>query len=135
MIVTRKKALSRRTVTARLGVSRKLCLLDSGACLCGSAVAHPPVQRGPYPMAEIRPMDACGRRGRFEVRQRSSRSRRICDRLLVVSGPEHGPERRHDIALRASTRWLTGVPPKEGQTASVLAGVSCDGSDRGGDRP
>jgi hypothetical protein len=127
MIVT-KKALSRRTVLRGLGVSLALPLLDS--MVPAFAAAPSPIRRfsavyvpNGFEMSRWTPAaEGAG----FEFTATLKPLEAYRDRLLVVSGLNVARNAGTSVHSRASTRWLTGVPPKEGQTASVLAGVSMD---------
>ena len=132
MIVT-KQALSRRTVLRGLGASVALPLLDgmvpAFAGVQGSAAK--PVRRfGAVYAPNGMWMDAWtpasdGRGFTFSPTLESLAPFR--DSLTVVSGLSASKNAGASLHSRASTRWLTGVPPREGQAqAAVYAGASMD---------
>jgi hypothetical protein len=127
MIVSRK-AIPRRTVLRGLGISIALPLLDG--MIPAFAAVPAPVRRfgaiyvpNGFEMSRWTPKTAGDA---FEFTPTLEPLAPFRDRLLVVSGLNVARNAGTSVHSRASTRWLTGVPPKEGQTAAVFAGTSMD---------
>ena len=132
MIIT-KKSLSRRTVLRGIGASVALPLLDGmvPAFAATQSAAMQPVQRfGAVYAPNGMWMDTWtptteGRQFEFSPTLRSLAPFR--ESVTVVSGLSVAENAGASLHSRASTRWLTGVPPREGQSqAAVYAGVSVD---------
>ena len=132
MIVT-KKALSRRAVLRGIGASVALPLLDGmvPAFAAGQRSAVAPVRRfgavyvpnGMW-MAEWTPATEGVA---FEWSPTLASLEPFRDAVTVVSGLSVSQNAGASLHSRASTRWLTGVAPREGQSqAAVHAGVSMD---------
>jgi len=132
MIIT-KQALPRRTVLRGLGVSLALPLLDSmvPAFAGGRKSATQTVRRfgavyvpnGMW-MEEWTPAtEGAG----FEFSPTLESLRPFHDAVTVLSGLSVATNAGASLHSRASTRWLTGVAPREGQSqAAVYAGESVD---------
>ena len=132
MIIT-KRALSRRTVLRGIGASVALPLLDGmvPALVATERSAAAPVRRfGAVYAPNGMWMDAWtptsdGRDFTFPTTLASLEPFR--ESVTVVSGLNVAKNAGASLHSRASTRWLTGVPPREGQTqAAVYAGASMD---------
>jgi hypothetical protein len=130
MIVT-KKTLSRRTVLRGLGVSVALPLLDGMVPAFGRLSALPSVRRfgavyipnGILMQNWTPAIEGFG----FEFTPTLKPLEPYRDSLTVVSGLNVAKNAGASLHSRASTRWLTGVPPKGVQAqAQVAAGVSMD---------
>ena len=132
MIVT-KKAIARRTVLRGLGATLALPLLDGmvPALSALSRTAAAPVARlgavyVPNGIAMENWTPAMTGTA-FELPPSLQPLAPVQDRLLVLTGlnstPLSGPQGVH---ARASTRFLTGVPPTYAQNAELYAGVSMD---------
>jgi len=133
MIVT-KKALARRTLLRGIGASLALPLLDSMIPAFAAADAATPIKRlgvvyvpNGMTMKEWTPA-AEGADFEFTPVLKPLESHR--DRMLVVSGLNSTPPPEQSNAAgvhaRASTRFLTDVPPKRSDTSDVEAGISVD---------
>lgn len=132
MIIT-KQSLPRRTVLRGLGVSLALPLLDSmvPAFAGGRRSAAQAVRRfgavyvpnGMW-MEEWTPAtEGAG----FEFSPTLESLRPFHDAVTVLSGLSVATNAGASLHSRASTRWLTGVAPREGQSqAAVYAGESVD---------
>ncbi|MGE0451467.1 MAG: DUF1552 domain-containing protein [Vicinamibacterales bacterium] len=130
MIVT-KKTLSRRTVLRGLGVSLALPFLDGMVPAFARASATQPVRRfgavyipnGILMSKWTPPTEGFG----FEFTPTLKPLERFRESLTVISGLNVAKNAGASLHSRASTRWLTGVPPKGVQAqAQVAAGVSMD---------
>ena len=134
MIVT-KKALPRRTLLRGLGATLALPLLDSMVpAFAAAGIDVPPVKRlgvvyvpNGMTMKEWTPeTEGAG----FALTPVLSPLEPYRDRILVLSGLNSTPPPEQSSAAgvhaRASTRFLTDVPPKRSDTSDVEAGVSVD---------
>ena len=132
MIIT-KQALSRRTVLRGLGVSLALPLLDSmvPAFAGGQGSALHAVRRfgavyvpnGMWMEQWTPATEGVG----FDLSPTLGSLKPFYDYLTVLSGLSVATNAGASLHSRASTRWLTGVPPREGQSqAAVYAGASID---------
>jgi hypothetical protein len=132
MIIT-KKAISRRTVLRGMGVSLALPLLDgmvpAFAALRTSA-AKPVMRFAAVYVPNGFLMDKWSPKGEgtgFEFSPTLKSLEPFRDSLTVVSGLNVKKNAGASLHSRASTRWLTGVPPKGVQAqAEVSAGISMD---------
>src|SRR5580704_14873771 len=125
MIVT-KKAISRRTVLRGIGAGLALPLLDSMTPAFAAPVA--PVRRfgvvyvpNGMNMKEWSPA-AAGTT--FELKSTMLPFAPYRDRMVVVSGLASKPIANLPgigVHARASTRFLTDVPPKQSQSAELEA--------------
>ena len=132
MIIT-QKALSRRTVLRGMGASVALPLLD-GMVPAFAAVrnsAARPVRRfgavyapnGMWMDAWTPATEGVG----FEFSPTLESLEPFRESVTVVTGLNVSSDAGASLHSRASTRWLTGVAPREGQSrAAVHAGVSVD---------
>ncbi len=134
MIVT-KKALPRRTLLRGIGATLALPLLDSMVpAFAAAGIDVPPVKRlgvvyvpNGMTMKEWTPeTEGAG----FALTPVLSPLEPYRDRILVLSGLNSTPPPEQSSAAgvhaRASTRFLTDVPPKRSDTSDVEAGVSVD---------
>ena len=132
MIVTRR-ALSRRTLLRGLGVSMALPFLDAmiPAFAGGRALAATSALRfgavyvpnGMWMDAWTPATEGVG----FALSPTLEALAPFRDAVTVVSGLSVAKNAGASLHSRASTRWLTGVPPREGQSqAAVQAGASMD---------
>ena len=132
MIIT-KKYLSRRTVLQGIGASVALPLLDGmvpAFAAIRSSAARPVQRFGAVYVPNGMWMDtwtpATEGRG-FEFSPTLTSLEPFRESLTVVSGLSVAKNAGASLHSRASTRWLTGVPPREGQSqAAVYAGASMD---------
>ena len=135
MIVTRK-AISRRTVLRGIGASLALPLLDSMAPALTALVDSParsPLRFGVVyvPNGMVMQEWTPGVEGTgFELKAAIAALEPFRDRLLMLSGlastPPPSAPNGAGVHARASTRFLTGIPPKRSDTSEVEAGVSVD---------
>jgi hypothetical protein len=135
MIIT-KKAIPRRTVLRGLGATLALPLLDSMVPAfasmrtdAGSAVRRLGVVYVPNGVAVKQWTPAT--EGAFEMPPTLASLAPYKDRLLVLSGLNSKPPGglvggNLGVHARASTRFLTNVPPKHTNNAEIHAGVSMD---------
>jgi hypothetical protein len=128
MIIT-KKTISRRTVLRGIGVSLALPFLDAMAPAF-AATTKPRLRFGAVYvpngilMSEWTPA-AEGAGFAFTPTLKALEPFR--DSLLVISGLNVSNNAGASLHSRASTRWLTGVPPRGVQAqAEVSAGISMD---------
>jgi len=132
MIVTRK-SLSRRTVLRSLGVTLALPLLDGmvPALVAQRKTAAAAVRRfgavyTPNGMLMSQWTPATEGAG-FEFTPTLKALEPYRQSIAVLSGLNVSKNAGASLHSRASTRWLTGVPPREIQSqAGVAAGVSMD---------
>ena len=129
MIIT-KQALSRRTVLRGLGVSLALPLLDSmvPAFAGGQRSAIHAVRRfGAVYVPNGMWMEQwtpAAEGADFNLSPTLESLRPFYDYLTVLSGLNVATNAGASLHSRASTRWLPGVPPREGQSqAAVYAGA------------
>jgi hypothetical protein len=137
MIIT-NRALSRRTVLRGLGASLALPLLDSMVPALGSAAraATAPVRRfgvvyvpNGMVMQQFTPK-ADG--AAFEITPTLKPIEAFRNQLLVLSGLSSNPPvgglvgAAAGVHARASTRFLTDVPPRRGQGLEIEAATSVD---------
>jgi hypothetical protein len=130
MFVT-KKAISRRTVLRGIGAGLALPLLDSMAPAFAAPVA--PVRRfgvvyvpNGMNMKEWSPAAAGSA---FELKSTMLPFAPYRDRMVLVSGLASKPVANLPgigVHARASTRFLTDIPPKQSQSAELEAGPSID---------
>ena len=130
MIVT-KKAISRRTILRGVGAAMALPFLDSMVPAFASPLS--PVRRfgvvyvpNGMNMKEWTP-DATGKA--FELKSVMAPFAPYKDQLVVVTNLDSKPPANVPGAgghARASTRFLTDVPPKQSQSAELEAGPSID---------
>jgi hypothetical protein len=134
MIIT-KKAIPRRTVLRGLGASLALPLLDSMVPAFGSlrAAAAPVRRLGVVyvPNGVVMKNWTPATEGAFEMPPTLEPLSPYKDRLLVLSGLNSKPPSgltgaNIGVHARASTRFLTDVPPKHTNNAEIHAGVSMD---------
>jgi Protein of unknown function (DUF1552) len=134
MIIT-KKAISRRTVLRGLGVSVSLPLLDAmvPALTAFQKTAAKPVNRfgAVYvPNGMVMPRwTPSGEGNAFEFTPILKPLEPFRDRLLILSGLNSTPPAKQGavgVHARASTRFLTDVPPKVTNGADLEAGISMD---------
>jgi len=135
MIVTRK-AIPRRTVLRGIGASLALPLLDSMAPALTALVDSParwPLRFGVVyvPNGMVMQEWTPGVEGTgFELKAAIAALEPFRDRLLMLSGlastPPPSAPNGAGVHARASTRFLTGIPPKRSDTSEVEAGVSVD---------
>ena len=135
MIIT-KKAIPRRTVLRGLGASVALPLLDSMVPAFSPArvSAASPVRRLGVvyvPNGVNTRMWTPATEGAFEMTPTLAALEPFKDRLLVLSGLNSKPPSGLNganigVHARASTRFLTDVPPKHTNNAEIHAGVSMD---------
>jgi hypothetical protein len=130
MIVT-KKALSRRTVLRGLGVSLALPVLDGMVPAFARAATLAPVRRfGAVYIPNgilMRNWTPKAEGHGFEFTPTLKPLEPFRESLTVISGLNVAKNAGASLHSRASTRWLTGVPPKGVQAqAQVAAGVSMD---------
>ena len=135
MIVT-KKALPRRTVLRGIGATLALPLLD-GMVPAFAGAADPavaPVKRlgvvyVPNGMV-MKEWTSAAEGAELELNAVLKPLEPFRDRLTVLTGLSSTPPRDQSTAAgvhaRASTRFLTDVPPKRSDTSDVEAGVSVD---------
>ncbi len=130
MIIT-KKTLSRRTVLRGLGVSLALPFLDGMVPAFAGTSAAKPIRRfaavyipNGILMRNWKPTtEGLG----FEFTPTLKPLEPFRDSMTVISGLNVAKNAGASLHSRASTRWLTGVPPKGVQAqAQVAAGVSMD---------
>ena len=132
MIIT-KKSLSRRTVLRGIGASVALPLLDGMVPAFAGVqnLAATPVRRfgavyapnGMWMEKWTPSTDGSA----FDFSPTLAPLEPFRDRVTVVSGLSVAKDAGASLHSRASTRWLTGVPPREGDSqAAVSAGVSMD---------
>ena len=130
-----KKAISRRTVLRGLGVSVSLPLLDSmvPALTAFQKTAAKPVNRfgAVYvPNGMVMPhWTPSGEGNAFEFTPILKPLEPFRDRLLILSGLNSTPPAKQGavgVHARASTRFLTDVPPKVTNGADLEAGISMD---------
>ena len=132
MIVT-KRALSRRTLLRGLGSSLALPLLDVmvPAFATGQGAPIEPVLRfgavyvpnGIWMNSWTPATEGPG----FRLSPTLGALAPFQDAVTVLSGLSVDKNAGASLHSRASTRWLTGVPPREGQSqAAVSAGASMD---------
>ena len=132
MIIT-KKSLSRRTVLRGIGASVALPLLDgmvpAFAAVRNSAL-KPVLRFGAVYVPNGVWMDQWTpaiEGPAFEFSPTLTSLAPFRDAVTVVSGLNVAKNAGASLHSRASTRWLTGVAPREGQSqAGVSAGVSMD---------
>ncbi len=132
MIIS-KKAISRRTVLRGVGVSVALPLLDSMfPAFAGpsSTAAKPALHFGavyvPNGILMNQWTPAVEGTG-FEFTPTLKALEPFRDRVTVISGLNVSRNSGASLHSRASTRWLTGVPPRGVQAqAEVSAGISMD---------
>jgi hypothetical protein len=134
MIVTRK-AIPRRTVLRGLGATLALPLLDSMVPAFTSlrAAASPVRRLGVVyvPNGVVMKNWTPAAEGAFEMTPTLEPLAPFKDRLLVLSGLNSKPPAgltgaNIGVHARASTRFLTDVPPKHTNNAEIHAGVSMD---------
>ena len=133
MIIT-KKALPRRSVLRGIGTTLALPLLDSmvPALTAFDKTAAQPVRRLGVvyiPNGLVMPKWTPSMVGAgFEMPETLKPLEPFRDRLLVLSGLSNTPplDNGAGVHARASTRFLTAVPPKRSDTSAVEAGVSMD---------
>ena len=132
MIIT-NKTLSRRTVLRGIGASVALPLLDGmvPAFAGGQNAAATPVRRfGAVYVPNGMWMEQwtpANEGSAFELSPTLASLEPVRDAVTVVSGLSVARNAGASLHSRASTRWLTGVAPREGQSqAAVYAGVSMD---------
>jgi hypothetical protein len=129
MIVT-GKAIPRRTVLRGLGATLGLPLLDAMIPAFARAATKPVIRFGAVYVPNGFLMNRWTPKGEgsgfaFGPTLQSLESFR--DSLIVVSGLNVRKNAGASLHSRASTRWLTGVPPRGVQAqAEVSAGVSID---------
>lgn len=131
MIVT-KKALPRRTLLRGIGATLALPLLDS--MVPAFAAAATPVKRlgvvyVPNGMT-MRQWTPSAEGAGFEFTPVLQPLEPHRDRILVLSGlnstPPQDGSNGNGLHARASTRFLTDMPPRRSDTSDVQAGVSVD---------
>src|SRR5712671_672215 len=134
-MISLKKALPRRTVLRGIGATLALPFLDSMVpAFAAPNSAATPVKRlgvvyvpNGMSMKQWTP-DAEGAGFAFTPLLQPLEAHR--DQLLVLSGLNSTPPPDQSAAAgvhaRASTRFLTDVPPKRSDTSDVEAGVSVD---------
>jgi uncharacterized protein DUF1552 len=134
MTITRK-AINRRTVLRGLGVSVALPLLDAmvPALTAFQKTAAKPVNRfgAVYvPNGMVMPQWTPSQEGNaFEFTPTLKPLEPFRDRLLVLSGLNSTPPAKQGavgVHARASTRFLTDIPPKVTNGADLEAGISMD---------
>jgi hypothetical protein len=134
MIIT-KKAINRRTILRGLGASVALPLLDAmvPALTAFQKTAAKPVNRfgAVYvPNGMVMPNWTPASEGSaFEFTPILKPLEPFRDRLLVLSGLNSTPPARQGavgVHARASTRFLTDMPPKVTNGADLEAGISMD---------
>ena len=132
MIIT-KKSLSRRTVLRGIGASVALPLLDGmvPAFAAGQSSAAKPVRRfGAVYVPNgmwMKQWTPATEGPTFEFSPTLASLEPFRDAVTVISGLSVAKNAGASLHSRASTRWLTGVAPREGQSqAAVYAGVSMD---------
>jgi hypothetical protein len=131
MIIT-KKTLSRRTVLRGLGVSVALPFLDGmvpAFARAGSA-AKPVLRFGAVYVPNgilMKNWTPKAEGSGFEFTPTLKALEPFRDSVTVISGLNVAKNAGASLHSRASTRWLTGVPPKGVQAqAEVSAGISMD---------
>ena len=133
MIIT-KKAFPRRTVLRGLGTTLALPLLDSmvPALTAFDQTPAKPVRRFGVvyiPNGMVMPKWTPSKEGAgFEMPETLKPLEPFRDQVLVLSGLANTPplDNGAGVHARASTRFLTAVPPKRSDTSAVEAGVSMD---------
>ena len=130
-----KKAISRRTVLRGLGVGVSLPLLDAmvPALTAFQKTAAKPVNRfgAVYvPNGMVMPhWTPSGEGNAFEFTPILKPLEPFRDRLLILSGLNSTPPAKQGavgVHARASTRFLTDMPPKVTNGADLEAGISMD---------
>jgi hypothetical protein len=133
MIIT-KKAIPRRTVLRGVGAALALPLLDSmvPALTAFDKTAARPAQRlgvvyipNGMVMAKWTPStEGAG----FQMPETLKPLEPFRDRMLVLSGLNNTPplDNGAGVHARASTRFLTAVPPRRSDTSAIEAGISMD---------
>jgi uncharacterized protein DUF1552 len=133
-MIVMKKALPRRTILRGLGATLALPLLDSMVPAFAAANETKPVNRlgivyVPNGMTMQQWTPSAEGAG-FEFTTVLKPLEPYRDRVLVLSGLNSTPPPELSAAAgvhsRASTRFLTDVPPKRSDTSDVQAGVSLD---------
>ena len=133
MIIT-KMAIPRRTVLRGLGTALALPLLDSMVPAFAKAQAATPVRRLGVvyvPNGVVMKNWTPASEGALEISPTLEPLGPYKDRVLVVSGLNSKPPAgltgaNIGVHARASTRFLTDVPPKHTNNAEIHAGVSMD---------
>ena len=134
VMIVMKKALPRRTILRGLGATLALPLLDSMVPAFAAAATRRPVNRlgvvyVPNGMTMQQWTPSAEGAG-FEFTTVLKPLEPYRDRILVLSGLNSTPPPELSTAAgvhsRASTRFLTDVPPKRSDTSDVQAGVSVD---------
>lgn len=132
MIIT-KKAISRRTMLRGLGVSVALPFLDGmvpALGRVGSAATRPVLRFGAVYVPNgmlMRNWTPAAQGTAFEFTPTLKPLEPFRDAVTVISGLNVARNAGASLHSRASTRWLTGVPPRGVQAqAEVSAGISMD---------
>jgi hypothetical protein len=135
MIVT-KMAIPRRTMLRGIGATLALPLLDSMVPALSAIAATParsPLRLGvvyvPNGMV-MQEWTPAAEGANFEFGAAMKALEPFRDRLLVLTGlastPPASAPNGAGVHARASTRFLTDIPPKRSDTSEVQAGVSVD---------
>jgi hypothetical protein len=133
-MIVMKKALPRRTILRGLGASLALPFLDSMVPAFAAADDAKPIKRlgivyVPNGMTMQQWTPSAEGEG-FEFTTVLKPLEPYRDRILVLSGLNSTPppelSNAAGVHSRASTRFLTDVPPKRSDTSDVQAGVSLD---------
>jgi len=134
-MIINKKALPRRTVLRGMGATLALPLLDAmiPALTADEKTPAKPIRRfgvvyipNGMVMAKWIP-SAEG--STFDMPETLKPLEPFRDRMLVLSGLSNTPpalDSGAGVHARASTRFLTAIPPKRSDTSAVQAGVSMD---------
>jgi hypothetical protein len=135
MVITRK-AISRRTVLRGIGTTLALPLLDSmvpAFARLSATAAQPPARLGVVyvPNGVVMRHWTPEAEGPLQLNTTLQPLSAHRDRLIVVSGLSSRPPdgligANIGVHARASTRFLTNVPPKHSQNSEILAGTSMD---------
>src|SRR5262245_24464265 len=134
MIIT-KKAIPRRTILRGLGATLALPVLDSMVPAFTAVVksqARPVNRFGvvyvPNGVGSLAAWTPAGEGRTFEFSQILKPLEPFRDRVLVMSGlnSKIWPGERSAPHARASTKFLTNIPPKATTGSDLLAGVSMD---------
>src|SRR5262249_7529453 len=139
-MIANNKSIPRRTVLRGIGATLALPLLDSMIPAFGSAAraAERPVRRlgvvyvpNGMVMKNWTPQDSPARDA-LEITPTLKPIEAFKDQILMLSGLSSNPPvgglvgAAAGVHARASTRFLTDVPPKRGQGLEIEAGVSAD---------
>lgn len=136
MIVTHK-AIHRRTVLRGLGATLALPFLDSmvpALSAAARAIAAPAIRLGTVYVPNgimMRDWTPVGEGAQFQLSPTLASLEPFRSHVTVLSGlsskpPAAVPGEGTGLHARASTRFLTDVPPKFTQNSEILAGVSMD---------